>query len=723
MFNFLRFGRGDKGRVVLDRRADIEPHEIFYDRIAKIHEDKFDIEEKRFEISLSQKSLRFPFVLACVFFLVTALRVASLQIVEGKEYGAQAAQNKYLFHKVQSDRGIIYDNNFNPLVENQSTFDLECVKSKMPDDVTARKMMIASLAVAVNADADEISRVIDSGKNPIVDNLGHQSLIVLEARIADFPGCMITQRAIRNYTKDAGLSHLLGYMGKIEPDEWKSAADNYSINDYIGRSGLEKSYENVLRKNPGELRIERDAKGNIVSQDVAVSPESGDSVQLWLDIELQKKLQNSLKGQLEKLGLKKGSAVALDPKTGGVLAMVSFPDYDNNVFSAGSFEQVQGLFEDKNNPLFNRVISGRYLTGSTIKPLEAAAALQEKLIDPDKDINCQGKLVVQNQYNPEIVYTYNDNHVHGPTNMYKAIAESCNAYFQTIGGGYGNQQGLGPSGIKKYLELFGWGEITGVDLPGEVGGFIPDKVWKKEKFSGTQDQSWGDGDTYNLAIGQGFIGITPLEVANAYAAIANGGVLYKPQMVKSIVEGDHKVIEEKKSQILKENFIDKKNLEIIRVGMRHGVNGANAPLASALTLNSLPVDIAAKTGTAQLRKGADGKDLSNAWVGAFAPYDDPKIVLVVMAEDVHEGTVAVLPVAKEVLGWYFEAKDENGVRLSEIPAGNTEEATTTVDLPLAAPAGGDGAMIVPGNAADIIPLLDLDGGLEPAKPEQPFIPN
>jgi penicillin-binding protein 2 len=690
MSGFLHFGNKLKnGRVVLDRRADIEPHEIFYDRVARSHDEKFDSNEHKFEISLPQKSLRIPFFMACAFFLVVALRVAALQAVDGREYGVQAAQNKYLFHRVQADRGIIYDNSFKPLVENKSTFDLECVESKMPQDPKAKGMMITSLAAVVNADAGDLARDIKNKKTPLVENLEHQELIVLEARIADFFGCAVTRRAIRNYAKDAGVSHLLGYMGKIEPDEWRADAESYSINDYTGRSGLEKSYESVLRKDPGQLRIERDAKGNVISQDIAVSPESGDSIQLWLDLDLQKKLYDSLKRQLESLGLKKGSAVALNPKTGGILAMVSFPDYDNNVFSAGSSEQVQELFNDKNNPLFNRAISGKYLTGSTIKPLEAAAALQEKLIKPDKDIDCQGKLVVPNRYNPEIVYTYNDNHVHGPTNMYKALAESCNAYFQTIGGGYGNQEGLGPTRIKKYLELFGWGEPTGVDLPGEVGGFIPDQAWKKEKFKGTQDQNWTDGNTYNLAIGQEFIGITPLEVANAYAAIANGGTLYKPQMVKNVVDGFHNVIEEKKSQIIRENFIDKDNLEAVRVGMRHGVNGASAPLASALSLNSLEVDIAAKTGTAQLRKAADGKDLSNAWVGAFAPYDDPQIVLVAMAEDVHEGTVAVLPVAKEVLGWYFEPKDENGVRISEKPVEIIESteiaSTTTEDIQLPEP--------------------------------------
>jgi len=675
MFGFLRIGK-NKNKLAFDSR-EIEPHEIFYDHLAKTHEENLDLGEKKFEISLPKKSLRLPLVMAAVFFLITLFRVVELQLVEGAGFARQSEQNRYLFHKVQSDRGIIYDKDFKPLVENLSTFDLECSNARFPSAPAERQKIIASLAAATNGNAGDLDNAIATGRSPVIENLAHQALIVLEARIADFPGCEIVPRPIRNYAQNSGLSHLIGYMGKISPEEWKSASENYSVNDYIGRSGLEKSYESVLRKNSGKLRIERDAKGNIISQDVALTPESGDSVELWLDLGLQKKLWDSMSRQLAFLGLQKGSAVAINPKTGGIMAMVSFPDYDNNIFAANDTQEIQKLFNDKTNPLFNRVISGRYLTGSTIKPFEAAAALQEKLIAPDKNIDCQGKLVVQNRYNPDIVYTFNDNHVHGPTNMYKAIAESCNAYFQTIGGGYGGQPGLGPTRIKKYLDLFGWESPTNIDLPGEIAGFVPDQSWKKEKFAGTQDSVWGDGDTYNLAIGQGFIGITPIEVANGYAAIANGGTLYQPQMVKAIVDSAKNIIEEKKPVILSQNFIDPRNLAVVREGMRHGVNGINAPLASSLTLNQLGIPMGSKTGTAQLRKDSYGKDLMNSWVSVFAPYDDPQIVLVVMMEEVHEGQLAVLPVAKEVLGWYFEAKDASGVRLSEVKPEDDGNASTT----------------------------------------------
>jgi len=711
MFGFPRIGKKNK-KIFYDRRADIEPHEIFYDHLAKRHQERLDIGEKKFEISLSPKNLRLPLIAAAVFFAVALGRIIELQTAQSADLAKQAEQNKYIFYKVQSDRGIIYDRVLKPLVENLSTFDLRCTNQDLPSGGMERKKIISSLAAAAGVDADYLDQAITDNKNPTVENLDHRSLIVLEARIVDFPGCAIVKRPIRNYVSDAGLSHLLGYMGKIDSEEWKNDPDIYSISDYVGRAGLEKSYETVLRRDPGKLRIERDAMGNTISQDVSSAPQSGSSVQLWIDYGLQKKLHDSLKNQLANLGLKKGSAVAMDPKTGGIMALVSFPDYDNNAFSASDQEKIQQILEDKNNPLFNRAISGKYLTGSTIKPLEAAAALEEKIIKPEKTIYCQGKLTVQNRYNPEIIYTYNDNHTHGPTDMRKAIAESCNVYFYTIGGGYDNQQGLGPTRIKRYLDLFGWEEPTGVDLPGEVAGFVPDQAWKKERFSGTPDSVWSDGDTYNLAIGQGFIGITPLEVVNAFAAIANGGTLYKPRMVKSVIDNDKNIIEETKPEILRQGFIDPQNLQVVREGMRHAVNGVGAPLASALTLNQLGIPIAAKTGTAQLRKGADGKDLLNSWVSVFAPYDDPQIVITIMAEDVHEGTVAVLPVAKEVLGWYFGGQDDSAAVQIENQTLENEQQQNTASQPT------DNAPVVPGAAQDLLPLLNLPPIIELPKPTQ-----
>ncbi|HOX30324.1 MAG TPA: penicillin-binding protein 2 [Candidatus Paceibacterota bacterium] len=653
----------------MSHREDIEPHEIFLDKIAKKTEERYDLVEKKLATHLPKNSIMLPFRGAVFVFILFLLKVVQLQIMNGAEYSAQAENNKYLFYKVQADRGIIFDKNFKPLVDNASTFDLVCDQSKMYNSEEGKKRIVNSLAEILKVAPGDILKKIDEKEMIMAENLDHERLIVMEARIHEFQGCEIGKRPIRKYAADKSLSHLLGYMGKIEQEEWTEQKDFYSIYDYIGRTGLESSYEAVLRKNPGQIRIERDAKGNIVSKNVSSLPESGKSVVLWLDLDLQKKISEEMQKQLKALALAKAAAVAIDPKTGGILAMVSFPEYDNNAFAAGDAGEVAKLLNDRNNPLFNRAIAGQYLTGSTIKPLEAAGALQEELIGADKSIYCGGKIVIPNKYNPELSQTFNDNHTHGMTDMRKAIAESCNVFFWTIGGGWLDQQGLGPTRIKKYLGLFGWEDPTGVDLPGEASGFIPDPAWKKEKFLGTQDQNWTDGDTYNLAIGQGFIGITPLQVANAFAAIANGGTLYRPQAVQKVVDSKRNVIEAKKTETIRQGFIDAKNLQVVREGMRQAVNGKGSPLASSLVLNSLPVAAAAKTGTAQVRKDAYGKDIMNSWVTVFAPYDDPQIVLTIMMEDVKEGQLAVLPVAKEVLSWYFSPREQL--------AGTAEPASAT----------------------------------------------
>jgi penicillin-binding protein 2 len=308
-------------------------------------------------------------------------------------------------------------------------------------------------------------------------------------------------------------------------------------------------------------------------------------------------------------------------------------------------EILENLLKDEEEPLFNRAITGKYATGSTIKPLIAAAALEEGIIQDSKSLNCKGKITIPHRYDPEISYDYKDWSTHGWTDIRKAIAESCNVFFFTIGGGYERQQGLGPTRIKEYLELFNWGNETGIDIPNENKGFIPSPEWKKQ----VKQEGWWDGDTYNLSIGQGDIMITPLQVAVSFAAIANKGTLYKPKAVKEILDSEKNLIEKVEPEIIRQGFINPENLAVVRQGMRKAVTGINAPQASSVLLNSLPVSSAAKTGTAQTGL----PNHYHNWITVFAPYDDPKIVLTIMIENVYQAQVAALPTAKEILNWYF----------------------------------------------------------------------
>jgi len=588
-------------------QKDIEPQEIFLGQLSRL------------EVPVSRKMLKGVFFSTIVLLFVLFVKTFQLQVLENEKYSALAQGNKFIFHSIKAERGVIYDSQGEQMVFNQPSFDLILNEDKLPEDESERIRILK-----------EVEEITKGNYN----NLDHQTLILLETKIAQFPGFQIERSSVRYYKEGSSFAHLIGYTGK-ESDE-----------EYVGRDGLEKSYEEILKKNPGKTRIERDVHGNLLSKEIVSLPESGKSLILWLDSGLEKKIEQTLYNILQNTGAEKAVGVALDPKTGGVLALVSLPTYDNNLFSKGSDQQALGdLLIDPKQPLFNRAISGLYPTGSVIKPLIASAVLEEGIISPSKEINCQGKIIIPNRYDPEATTEKQDWRIHGWTDIRKAIAESCNVYFYTVGGGYEDQEGLGPSRIKKYLELFGWGEKTGIDLPAEANGLIPFPDWKKE----VKKENWWDGDTYNLSIGQGDIKVTPLQVASAFVAVANKGTLYKPKVVKQIVDSERNLIEEMRPEILRENFINPENLEVVRQGMRRAVTGQGSPHASATLLNSLPVPVAAKTGTAETFRS----DYYHNWIAVFAPYDDPEIVLIIMIENVKGLQSVVLPAAKQVLEWYF----------------------------------------------------------------------
>ena len=629
MFEFPSLIKFKNRKIKRKSQKEIELQEIFLDQLAQKKEAEGGIPDRKLEVPLSKKILEGILLFFIIFLFVLFAKTFQFQILENKKYSVLANENKFIFYSIKASRGVIYDSQGEQLVFNEPSFDLVLDKNKLPEDESERIRVLEEVSEIINQDYHEFEN-----KDLIVKKLDHQTLVLLETKIAQFPGFQIEQNSIRYYKDGSSFAHLIGYTGK-ESDE-----------EYVGRDGLEKSYEEILRKNPGKTRIERDVFGNLLSKEIISLPESGKSLVLWLDSELEKKIEQTLNNVLQNTGAEKAVGVALNPRTGGVLALVSIPNYDNNLFSKGADQEVlKNLLTNPQEPLFNRAISGLYSTGSTIKPLIASAVLEEEIISFSKKINCQGKIIIPHRYEPEVSTEKQDWRVHGLTDMRKAIAESCNVYFYTVGTGYKDQEGLGPSRIKKYLELFGWGKKTGIDLPAESGGLIPYPDWKKE----VKKENWWDGDTYNLSIGQGDIKVTPLQVAFAFVAIANKGTLYKPKVVKQIVDSEKNLIEEIKPEVLRENFINSQNLEIVRQGMRMAVTGEESPYASATLLNSLPVSAAAKTGTAETSRS----DYYHNWITVFAPYDDPEIVLIIMIEDIKGLQSAVLPAAKEVLNWYF----------------------------------------------------------------------
>lgn len=606
---------------------EIEPQEVFLDNLSKQKNEEIGVSDKKLEIPLSKRILQGFYLVFLILIILLFGKTFQLQIVQGEDYLKKSESNRFIVSSVKAERGVIYDQNLNQLVFNKPSFDLFCYKKDLIEEEKERERILKEISIIINNDFSELKEKIDKGNSlPILitENLDYQSLILLEARKNDFPGFKIEKSEIREYKDGSSFAHLIGYLRKTGE-----------------KTGLEFSYDEALTEKTGRIKEKRDAQGNLLSEEVDFFPEAGNNLLLWLDSELQKKIQEELLSTMESVSANRSAAVALDAKTGGVLALVSLPSFDNNLFSQGmTDEQWQIINSDPNHPLFNRVISGLgYPTGSVIKPLIGVAALEEEVITANTTLDCPLEICIQNPWLPEEQSCYADWKYHGPSNLKRAIAESVNTFFYPVGGGYKSFKGLGATKIKEWLEEFNWGFKTGIDLPKEGQGILP-----------TLDNKWLLGDTYHFSIGQGSFSVTPLQVAAAYVAIANGGKIYQPQVVKKIIDTDKNTVREIAPNLLKEIPADSENLEIVRQGMQLAVT---SPDGSSYRLNSLPVSSAAKTGTAQTGE----KEHYHNWIAAFAPYEDPQIVLVIVIEDVEEKMAVAIPPTERILNWYFSGRE------------------------------------------------------------------
>ncbi len=566
-----------------------------------------EAEREKLEKPIKEKVLKLFFIFTAVLLVLLFVKTFHLQIIKGDYWRNLADENRIRSYPIKALRGIIYDKNKIPLAINIPKLDLVVV----PADL-AKEEGYEEIKEKVKDNIYLTYPVI------IEKDINRERALLLEAEYADIPSISIRKDSWRQY-ESPYFSHILGYLGKINRDELSK--EDYFLDDYIGREGVERFYENLLRGKNGEELVEIDNLGRIQKVLATKEATTGQDLVLSIDADLQKKLYQSLRGMLSSLYTSRGAAIALNPQNGKILALVSFPGFDNN--------DIVKALSSPNQPLFNRAIAGIYPPGSTIKPLIASGILQEGLVVPNEQLYCQGQISLTDKYNPNVFWTFYDWKAHSTVNIYKAIAESCNVYFYTYGGGYKDIEGLGIERIGKYLKLFGWNEALGIDLPGEKTGLIPNLEWK-EKVRG---EEWYIGDTYNVSIGQGDISVTPLQLAIATAAVANGGRVLEPQL-----------LENKLPKILKQDFIDEDFLEAVRRGMREAVI-----YGSAKYLYDLPVKAAGKTGTAQVSK----TKAPHSWFTVFAPYENPEIVLTILIENGGEGSATAVPVAKEVLTWYF----------------------------------------------------------------------
>ncbi|MFH0852882.1 MAG: penicillin-binding protein 2 [bacterium] len=574
-------------------------------------------------------------------FTVLLIRSFSLQIVQGAERLDQSENNRIKIELVPAMRGIITDRAGQPLVKNIPNFILFIVPDDLPKDDFTNKLLINDLANQLEIDNkiifDELSKHSQYSRDSIyiADNISYQSAMRIITSELLYPGITIKPLSIRDYLNDNIFSHVLGYVGKVSQQELDNNNDLASI-DYVGKSGLEEYYDSKLRGKHGYREVERDflnhEKRLISSQEST----SGLTLHSTIDLDLQKALYQSLASTIKQTGSSGGAVVALDPRNGEVLALISEPSYNPNNFVKGlSTEQYQEIFENPDNPFINRAITGEYPSGSTIKPIIASAALEEHIITPQTQILSTGGIQIDQWFFPDW-----KSGGHGLTDLTKALSESVNTYFYTIGGGYEEFEGLGVNIMNVYMKLFGFSEKSGIDLSNEQSGFLPTKEWKEEY----KNERWYVGDTYHYAIGQGDVLVTPLQIANATSVIANGGTLYRPRLVKDWQTSDGQVVETTAAEIITENIASSFNLVYIRNALRQAVVSG-----SASRLNSLSIPVAGKTGTAQV----SGSDKTHSWFTAFAPYDSPEIVITAIVEKGGEGHTTALPVVQAGLFQYF----------------------------------------------------------------------
>jgi penicillin-binding protein 2 len=593
---------------------------------------------------------------------ILLVRLFALQVLAGDKNLALANGNRIRERVERAPRGMIYDRNKVVLARNQASFDVTVVPQLLPADEAGRRVEYQKVADLIGLPADQVQAAAEVTcrtkqpnclRNPVAQlvapGIDRDKALLLDQSSSSLPGFALDVNPIRQYADDNLLSVFLGYTGRVSADEVKTNPD-YGPTDLIGKLGLEKQYEDVLRGTNGGERTEVDATGRPVR--VLASRESvpGNNVVLSVDQALEKKMAEVMQKQMQLGNIKRGAGIAVNPKTGEVLAAVSLPSYDNNAFSRGiSQKDYQALVNDPGQPLFNKVVSGAYPSGSIIKPLTASAALQENVVTPSTTINDTGQLDVVNPYDNSIHYIYKgwEHSGLGQVNLFTAIARSSDIYFYTVAGGFTNfTHYLGVQKLTEYYAKFGLGARTGVDVPGETKGRVPTPEWKK-KFSGLP---WYTGDTYNISVGQGDILVSPIQMAMATSAVANGGTLLKPHFVSQITDAAGKVVQAFGPEVMRKGFVSGANLDLVRQGMRQTVSNPQGT-ACCFIEQQVPVHVAGKTGSAET--DPNNNVLPHSWFTSFSPYEDPQIVTVILFEKAGEGAQFAAPATRELLRWYY----------------------------------------------------------------------
>lgn len=595
--------------------------------------------------TVTERRLSVLNVFVCAIIIIFTARSAYLQIFKGTGFAALAERNKTKIQIIQAHRGIFYDAHHTILVRNIPDFSIVLTPADLPSARMERDDVLTTLSSSTGKDQRSIENEVSAHDRyrPFIlaEHIPYEQALQLETALYGISGIDIAVSEKRMYemTPYKSASHIFGYTGRISEEQLSEHRDEYMLTDSIGKSALELAFENTVRGIAGRREIEVDALGRergIVSERAS---QDGSNLILSLDWNMQKKAEEVLNNVMKKTGKKKGVIIVSNPRNGEILSYASLPAYDSNAFAQGiSADTYASLLLDPHKPLMSRGTMGEYPSGSTIKMLVAAAALQEKIITKATTISSTGGIHIGEWFFPDWKPGG-----HGTTNVVKALAESVNTFFYTIGGGYQKQAGLGIDMLTAYLNRFGIGEETHIDFQKERSGFLPTPEWKMK----SRNEPWYIGDTYHISIGQGDILVTPLQVHLYTSYFAQNGINYIPHIVHAIQsrQAQDERSTEVKPAVYKQGIVSEETVAIVREGLRAGVTNG-----SSRRLSLLPVSAAGKTGTAQWSSSKS----PHAWFTGWAPYDHPKIVLTVIIEEGEEGSRTAMSVASDFMQWYFK---------------------------------------------------------------------
>ena len=666
---------------------------------------------------------RFKIIYAVLFvvFTIYIVRLFSLQVINGEAYSDQAEENRIKNISVQTQRGSIVDRNDYVLARNAASYNVAITPANLPDDAGTTEEIYRQLSqfigipVTNGVVTEESARLftacqtdfgikeivlIDETNTPytpvyIKCNVDKTTAMTISEKEDDWPGVTIEVEPVRQYPTGYLTAEIIGFLGPItaENQDYYTEQGFVSGRDKVGYAGVEYSMDDVLRGKNGQRVVEVDSAGKEIRDiEEPVSPESGYSLRLTIDTRLQAAAKTVLQDEIKTWNIwfntirsLNGVVIAMNPKTGEILAMVSEPTYENNrmetVIPSYYYNQ---LSQDPLKPLLNHAVSAQHPPGSVFKMVTAVGALNEGIVGPNEQIPCPGTISIIERYSPNdpgtpMIYYGYDREGHGSCAFIKAVALSDDIYFYKIGGGFEPDVpdgGLGAWLIKEYAEALGYGQVTNIELPGEVSGLIPDPTWKRINKA----ENWSTGDTYIMTIGQGYVLATPLQVLVSFAILANDGKYMQPTLIRDILDSEGNVIQAFEPKLVWDvtkdpliDVLDEDNkptgekkviepwvIEYAKEGMRQVV--AEGTAADAMT--GLEIPSAGKTGTAEYcddvaqEKGLCQRETwpFHAWYAGYAPYDDPEIVVVAFVYNGGEGASVAAPIVKRVLDAYFELK-------------------------------------------------------------------